>query len=140
MKNILPVIRRQITYLSKQKNTKKYSITPQGLQKFVNLKPRSQQLLNDLLLLIGPSCGAEAITLEVGYAELGFKDARNFYRYRDELVDARMIFIQDRYVFVNPCFINYLNHRQKSSLFSLFKLNKPKPFTMGKPVLRLEVG
>lgn len=140
MKNILSVIRRQITYLSKQKNTKKYAITPDGLQKFIGLKPRSQQLLNDLLLLIGPSCGTDAITLEVGYADLGFGNARNFYRYRDELVASRMIFVEDKYIFVNPCFINYLNHRQKSGLFSLFKLNQQKPFNLGKPVLRLAIG
>lgn len=134
MKNI---IKRQMTYLSKQKNVKSYSITPQGLQRFIELKPRSQKLLTDLLAMIGPSCNADAVTLDVNYLELGFNHPRNFYKYRDDLVDNRMIFMKDNFIFVNPCFINYLNYRQKSTFFTMFKLNKKTNVNMNNPVIRL---
>lgn len=140
MKNITSIIRRQLTYLSKQKSVKSYSITPQGLQRFIELKPRSQKLLTDLLAMIGPTCHLDSVTLDVNYTQLGFNHSRNFYQYRDDLASKRMIFVKDNLIFINPTFVNYLNHRQKSTFFNEFKLNQPKAVNMGKPVLHLKIG
>lgn len=134
---MINIIKRQMSYLSKQKNTKKYIISPLGLQKFIELKPRSQKLLHDLLSLIGPSCNIDAVTLDISYCELGFNNPRNFYKYRDELVSNRMIFVEGKYIFINPTMINYLNHRQKNTFFAMFNLNAKAKVNMNKPIIRL---
>ena len=134
MKNI---IRQRVTYLFKQKNVRKYSVTHQGLLKIIALKPRTQLLLADMLALIGSSSSITALTIEVNYKDLGFRDFRNFSRYRNELIDERLLFFKDNVYFVNPCYINYFTRRQKDYFFKLFKLKSIKPVVMSIPKLRI---
>lgn len=134
MKNI---IKRQTTYLFKQKNIRKYYISHQGLELIIKLKPRSQELLKDLLALIGSSADIDSVVLEVEYHQLGFKNFRNFWGYRNELIEKRLLFYEDNKYYINPCYINYYNRRQKASFFKLFKLKRGPVVNMNPPVLKI---
>lgn len=133
---MINIVRRQTTYLFKQKNIKKYSITHQGLEKFIKLKPRAQELLKDMLTYIGSSTKTDSVIFDVTYSDLGFTSFRIFWKYRNELIKTRFLFYKDNKYFINPCFINYYNRRQQGSFFSLFKLKKSTPVIIG-PLLRI---
>jgi hypothetical protein len=131
------IIKQRIDYLSKQKNVRQYKVTHQGLLKIINLKPRTQQLLADMLALIGSTTSVEGVTFEVSCDHLGFSNFSNFSKYRNELLAEKLLFYKDNLYFVNPCFINYLTRRQQSFLFSYFGLNKANKVLMTDPALRV---
>lgn len=140
LSNMKSTIKQRITYLFKQKNVRKYSITHQGLLKFSTIKPRSQELLLQLLELIGSSSSINSITIEVSYKDLGFKSFSNFIRYRNELTEQRLLFYRNNVYFVNPCYINYLSRRQTEYFYRMFKLRKSNEVVMNIPTLKLVNG
>jgi len=132
MKNI---IKRQIITLSKQKNIKKYSITHDGLCLILKLKPRAQQLLLDILSKMETANSIESLTVSLNYHDLGFDSCSNFRRYRNDLIQCRLIFYKDNLYYINPCYINRHTRRLQEYLFRKFNLIKSKPVVMTDPAL-----
>jgi hypothetical protein len=118
------IIKKRIGFLYRQHNVRKYEITHVGLVRFAKLKPRSQTLIIDMLSLIKPSLDLDHIVFDINWKDLGFNSRQNFYIYRDELIKENMLFMKNNRYFVNPCFINYLNRRQRTFFFGLFKLKE----------------
>jgi hypothetical protein len=132
------IIKKRIGFLYKQHNVRKYEITHLGLVRFSSLKPRSQVLLIDMLSLIKTSLDIEQIVFKINWKDLGFNSRQNFYLYRDELIKEHMLFCKNGDYFVNPCFINYLNRRQRTYFFNLFKLKQiEKTVKMNPPLFKV---
>lgn len=129
------IVRKQTALLYNQKGVRKYEFTMDGLIKFSEIKPRSQQLLIDLLAFVGHNCSVGDVIIQVTYKDLAFTSFANFSKYRQELIDSRLLFYKDNVYFINPCYINYYTRRQKEYFLKLFKLKKEIPVTMTDPKL-----
>lgn len=132
------IIKRQISNLYKQTKVRKYTITHEGLVLIFKLKPRSQELLKNMLSLLQNNCDYDSLTLEISYYDMGFDDQSNFIKYRRDLIKSRLVFFKNNRYFINPCYINFYSRRQTQWLFGLFKLTSVKEVVMSDPTkLRL---
>lgn len=132
------IIKRQITNLYNQSKIRKYKITHDGLCLIIKLKPRAQELLKDMLMLLKNNCDYESLIFKVSYIDMHFDDYSNFAKYRNELVKSRLLFYKDNNYYINPCYINFYSRRQTSFLFGLFKLKTERKVIMTDPTeLRL---
>ncbi len=118
------IIRRRTTSLYKQKKVKRYVITELGLTKLLSLKPRSQQLLLDIIKRINQGYTIDSLIVKVSHTELGFKYYANFQRARQGILDQYLMYYKDGMYYVNPCYINYYTRRQSECFFKLFGLKK----------------
>ena len=128
-------IKAQTRRLFNQKNVRKYEFTQDGLQRFIALRPRAQQMLVDILNYIGHETSLEALVVNLSSFELGFNSTTNMISYRNELIENRFVFYDRKYgYYVNPCFVNYYTRRQKEYLnvFFSIKKNKYEPKLSGK--------
>lgn len=132
MKNI---IRKKTANLYLQKGVRKYEFTLDGLNKFVSLSKRSQQIIVDILHYVGYKYTIDSITVEISYKELGFKSYSNLRKYRKELVDSELIYHDDNKYFINPCYINFYTRRQKEYFFKYFGIKKDTPVVMNDPTV-----
>lgn len=89
---------------------KRYLISSNGFNEFIELKPNSQRLFKHLLDLV-PNISNE-VTIECNYKDLGFEHASNFYRARTQLIDRQFIIFDDNRYFINPCMVNPYSRRQ----------------------------
>lgn len=127
------IIKRQITNLYKQKRVRKYSITHEGLCLFIKLRPRTQELLKDMLLLLQNNCDTDSLTLNISSFDMGFDDRSNFSKCKKELIKSRLLFFKENEYFINPCYINFYSMKQMNFLFGLFKLKSTKRVIMTDP-------
>ena len=102
----------------------------------MRLRPRTQELLLDILNLIGRSSDVNSVIINLSYDELGFKDRSNFSKYKKDLIDEKLLFQKGQEYFVNPCYVNYYTRRQQDYFFKLFGLIKTK-VTMNEPKFRI---
>lgn len=129
------IIKRQTSILNNQTKTRKYQFTHEGIIRFASVKPRAQQLMITLLECIGYNTDINAVIIQKTYKDLGFNSFANFQKYRDELVNADLLFFDKKEYYVNPVHINYYTRRQKDHFFSLFNLKKQQKVVMSIPTL-----
>ena len=134
---MLKTIKLQTSRLYAQKSTRSFNISLNALSEFTELKSRSQQMLIDILSLVGFESNIDSLTVEISYQELGFSSYSNMRKYRKELIDKRWLFNNKNEYYINPCKINYYTRRQQQFLFGLFKINKNKVVMNEPKIIRM---
>ncbi len=135
---MLNIIRTSTRLLHKQSNTKKYSITHDGLELLVSSSKRSQELFLDILYRIEQSNQIDAIIIKVSFKELGFNSYSNLRKYRNELTDRDLLYYEKNQYYVNPVYFNFYTRRQQNFFFRFFNIKKDIKVKMEKPCV-LEV-
>ena len=130
-------IKTRLNQLFKRTSVRKYEITHQGLLIFTNLKPRSQKLFVQLLNEIKFDCNINAIIIEKTHKELGFDSFSNYSKYKQELVDNKLIIYERNSIFINPMYVNYFKKRQLDYFYAMFEIRKDIKVRMEIPMRKV---